>query len=337
VTSVSASSKQQAAVRVDFEYGPLREVIVGRPEGFRLPELSLAALAEYTRMLPKDDVDFLIKGQGRALVDYAPEVAAGLAAQVEELVSLLEGRGVIVHRPRPLNHAEELFPGLAFKSGSLFFMRDPILVVGHRIIDLAMRSHFRRRQRFALRGIIEGKSAHEDVQFLSMPEPLPVLPESGFGTSAFLEGGDVLLNGKEIYVGVSGNASSVSGAQWLQKLLGADARVYVVKLADRIQHLDCALSIPRPGLVIACIAALPEGLPGMLCDWDVIDVTYDEARRLACNGLILDSNTYVMDRTHVRVAEALAAKDVDVISIPFNLPARFGGGLRCAHHPLVRA
>jgi hypothetical protein len=55
MTSLSASSKQQAAVRVDFEYGPLREVIVGRPEGFRLPELSLAALAEYTRMLLKDD------------------------------------------------------------------------------------------------------------------------------------------------------------------------------------------------------------------------------------------------------------------------------------------
>lgn len=215
MSNANATSKQQAAVRVDFEYGTLREVIVGRPEGFRLPRLSAAALAEYGQILPKDEADFLIKGQGQPLADYAPEVAAGLASQVESLVSLLQGRDIIVHRPRPLSEAEELFPGFGLKSGSLFFMRDPILVVGKRIIDLAMRFQFRRRQRFALREIIESKAEHEEVQFLSMPEPLPVLPESGFGTSAFLEGGDVLLNGREIYVGVSGHASSVSGAQWL--------------------------------------------------------------------------------------------------------------------------
>lgn len=337
MSNASAGLRQQAPVRVDFEYGTLREVIVGRPEGFRLPNLSAAALVEYAQILSKGDVDFLIKGQGQALADYAPAVAAGLTAQVEGLVSLLQARDIIVHRPRPLNEAEELFPGFGLKSGSLFFMRDPILVVGDRIIDLAMRFHFRRRQRFAVREIIDAKCAQANVQFLSMPEPLPVLPESGFGTSAFLEGGDVLLNGKEIYVGISGYASSVSGAQWLQKLLGADATVYVVKLAHRVQHLDCALSIPRPGLVIACTEALPEGLPGVLRDWDVINVTYDEARRLACNGLILDSDTYVMDRSHARVAERLAARGVDVILTPFDLPARFGGGLRCAHHPLVRA
>lgn len=336
MTQTSANSSLPSTVRVDHEYGLLREVIVGRPEGFRLPRLSPAALAEYAQFLPQEEIDFLIQGQGNTLADYAREVAAGLSDQIEQVVSILQGRGIIVHRPRPLNDAEELFPGFGLKGGSLFFMRDPILVVGNRIIDLAMRFHFRRRQRFAMREIIDSKSAHPEVQFLSMPEPLPELPEVGFGPSAFLEGGDVLLNGNEIYVGVSGHASSVSGAQWLQKLVGAEARVHIVKLEERILHLDCALSIPRPGLVIACLDVLPEGLPGELRTWDVINVTYEEARRLACNGMILDPNTYLMDRTHVRIAEQLTAKNVNVITTPFNLPARFGGGLRCAHHPLVR-
>ena len=37
----------------------------------------------------------------------------------------------------------------------------------------------------------------------------------------FLEGGDTLLNGYEIYVGMSGCASDMAGIDWLQALLGA--------------------------------------------------------------------------------------------------------------------
>jgi glycine amidinotransferase len=327
------------ACGVSFEYGALREVIVGRPEGFRIPKLTAAAIAEYAQFLPAIDLDFIVNGQGRTLVDYAPDVAAELAAQVEHLVDLLEERAVTVHRPRPLTAAEELFPGPGFEGGSLFFMRDPILVIGHYIIDLAMRFPFRRRQRFALREIIERKVAQSGMHFISMPEPVPVPVQDGFGPSAFLEGGDVLLNGRDIYVGVSGHASTVGGAQWLRRTLGTLgtlASVHIIKLGDDALHLDVVLSLPRPGLAIACLDALPDGLPGSLRDWDVIDVPLDSAKRLACNGLVLDENTYIMDRAHGAVADQLTKRGVNVIAIPFHLPARFGGGLRCAHHPLSR-
>jgi len=334
---IETSSRPPAAVMVEFEYGALRETIVGRVDGFRLAKLSSAALAEYAQILPESEVDFLRAGEGQLLEEYAPDFAAALESQVEGLVTLLKERGVTVHRPRALSEAEESFPGFAPRGGSLLFMRDPILVISRRIIDLAMRFHFRRRQRFALREIIESRSGTNGVQFLSMPEPLPVSPETGYGHSAFLEGGDVLLNGQEIYVGVSGHASSASGAQWLQNLLGSEAKVLPVPLADGILHLDCALSIPRPGLLIACLDAFLGGLPGELENWEVIDVTYDEARLLACNGLILDANTYVLDQTHMRLADRLASRNFEVITVPFDLPARFGGGLRCVHHPLVRS
>jgi N-dimethylarginine dimethylaminohydrolase len=112
--------------------------------------------------------------------------------------------------------------------------------------------------------------------------------------------------------------------------------VHPVALADSTLHLDCALSLPRPGLAIACRAALPDGLPGQLRTWDVIDVSIEDAQRLACNGLVLDVDTYVIDRAHTALAEQLRTRGLEVIAIPFNLPALFGGGLRCAHHPLVR-
>jgi len=175
------------------------------------------------------------------------------------------------------------------------------------------------------------------MHFISMPEAVPAAPDDDLAPAAFLEGGDVLLNGDEIYVGVSGHASSFEGVRWLQRTLGRKAQVHPVSLADGTQHLDCALSLPRPGLAIACLAALRDGLPGELRKWDVIDVSVEDAQRLACNGLVLDMNTYVIDRAHAALAGRLRASGLEVIEVPFHLPALFGGGLRCAYHPLARS
>jgi glycine amidinotransferase len=170
-----------------------------------------------------------------------------------------------------------------------------------------------------------------------MPEVVPAAPGDDIAPGTFLEGGDVLLNGDEIYVGISGHASSFEGVRWLQRTLGRKVKVHPVTLADGTLHLDCALSLPRTGLAIACLAALRDGLPGQLGTWDVIDVAVEDAQRLACNGLVLDMNTYVIDRAHAALAEQLRTRGLEVIEIPFHLPALFGGGLRCAHHPLVRS
>ena len=56
----------------------------------------------------------------------------------------------------------------------------------------------------------------------------------------FLEGGDTLLNGSEIYVGISGCASDLAGVDWLQALLGDDYRVIAVAMKSNVLHLDCA-------------------------------------------------------------------------------------------------
>jgi N-dimethylarginine dimethylaminohydrolase len=324
---------QDSGVR--FEYGTLREAIVGRAEGFRIPRMSAASLAMYRQIVPAS-AEFIAGGQGRQLCEYAPDIAAELTGQIEGLVRLLERHDVRVHRPRLLTPSEQLFPTPGTEGGSLFYMRDPLLAVGDLIIDLAMRFPFRRRQRFAVRAIIERAVERDGRHFISMPEPVPVGATGESGPEAFLEGGDVLVNGGEIYVGISGHASSLAGARWLQRTLGDEVKVHPVALAESIQHLDCALSLPRPGLAIACRAALPDGLPGELRDWDVIDVSIEDAQRLACNGLVLDKSTYVIDRAHAALADRLAAQGLEVIAIPFRLPALFGGGLRCAHHPLRR-
>lgn len=324
------------AIWVEHEFGALTEVVVGRPDGLTLPVLTEEMASEIDE-LNQLDPEFMTSGQGKLLVDFAPALAARIATQVDGLAALLQARGLTVHRPRPLTEAEQLYPGNGQPGGSLIFMRDPIVVIGDRIIELAMRYPFRRRQKFTLRETLQRRAAEAGALFVAMPEPMPIPMEAGWGDGPFLEGGDVLLNGRHVYVGLSGHASSALGAAWLQRLLGNGHAVETVAVSKGFIHLDCVLSLPRPGLALACLDALPDGLPASLAGWDVIEVSIDEAKRLGCNGLILDTQTYVMDATHQRLAEELSKRGTEVITVPYDAPAMFGGGLRCSHHPLRRA
>jgi glycine amidinotransferase len=65
-------------------------------------------------------------------------------------------------------------------------------------------------------------------------------------------------------------------------------------------------------------------------------VSIDEANRLATNGLILEAGRMIVDSENARVIGELRQRGVDVIPLPFDGPIKVGGGLRCAHHPLLR-
>ena len=70
--------------------------------------------------------------------------------------------------------------------------------------------------------------------------------------------------------------------------------------------------------------------------WDKIAVSTDEANRLATNALVLEEGRVIVDTDNGRVIEELRQRKIDVIALPFDGPISTGGGLRCAHHPLLR-
>ena len=109
-----------------------------------------------------------------------------------------------------------------------------------------------------------------------------------------------------------------------------------VALRSNVLHLDCALALIRPGLLVWCPEKLIDGLPMSLRGWDAIAVSKDEANLLATNGLILEEGRMIVDADNARVIEELRKRRVDVIPLPFDGPIGCGGGLRCAHHPLLR-
>ena len=172
-----------------------------------------------------------------------------------------------------------------------------------------------------------------------MPEPCPsrTVRQSPRDTDAFLEGGDVLLAGEDVYVGHSGHATNEAGIAWLRASLGPGYRVHAIALDRSYLHLDCVLAILRPGLAMVCRPGFVDGLPAFLKDWELIDISPADARiRLGCNAFVLDPQTVILATGLQGVAERVSRAGQRVIETPIDAVAWAGGGFRCVHHPLRR-
>lgn len=307
------------------EWGKLREVVIGLS-----PRDDFVVFHEESmRWQVPAEAEFSRKHVGRRLAEVDPGWAERMERQADALAERVAREGVTVHRPERLRGEEKTF--LAPNGdGTQLFPRDAMIVVGEHVIDASLRLRCRQRERYGLRPAIR-RIAERGARWSSVPLGSPACVDG-----PFLEGGDTLLNGYEIYVGMSGCASDMAGIDWLQALLGTRYRVIPVALRSDVLHLDCALALVRPGLLIWCPGKLIDGLPRSLREWDAIEVSKEEADRLATNGLVLEEGRMIVDADNGRVIEALRRRGMDVIPLPFDGPIRVGGGLRCAHHPLWR-
>jgi glycine amidinotransferase len=308
------------------EWGKLREVVIGIS-----PAEDFVVFYEDSQrwLVPPGDA-FSRQYAGRRLIEVDPERAYRIERQVDALAELVAREGVTVHRPQRLEGHERTF--LAPNGeGAQLFPRDGMIVVGNHAIDASLRLKCRQRERYGLRPIIQEAVRNHGARWSSVP-----LGSPGCVDGPFLEGGDTLLNGREIYVGISGCASDLAGVDWLQALLGDRYRVLAVAMKSNVLHLDCALALIKPGLLVWCPEKLIDGLPMSLRGWDAITVSRDEANLLATNGLILEEGRVIVDADNARVIGELRKRRIDVIPLPFDGPISTGGGLRCAHHPLLR-
>jgi glycine amidinotransferase len=308
------------------EWGRLREVVIGISPA----EDFVVFYEDSQRWLVPPGDGFSRQHAGRRLIDVDPERAHRIEHQVDALAELVARQGVTVHRPQRLEGEERTF--LAPNGeGAQLFPRDGMIVIGSHAIDASLRLKCRQRERYGLRPIIQEAVRKLGVHWSSVP-----LGSPGCVDGPFLEGGDTLLNGREVYVGISGCASDLAGVDWLQALLGDKYRVLAVAMKSNVLHLDCALALIKPGLLVWCPEKFIDGLPMSLRDWDAITVSRAEANLLATNALVLEEGHVIVDADNARVIEELRKRRVDVIPLPFDGPISTGGGLRCAHHPLLR-
>lgn len=301
---------------VKSEFAPLRRVVLTQSE-FHFPEAEDSNNDE--TFLSEEALDLYknVELAGKSYGEVFPERQRQWEKEREQLRKVLEKYGVEVLRPRLLTDYEKK-AGREYGSCN-FFARDPFFTIGNSIIEGSLRFFHRRNEIYPIRDLLTEEAYQRNGIYVSVPSP--DLSE-GFRSEKgpFLEGGDVLVLDKSVFVGNSGQASNHNGYLWLKAYLSHFG--YTVKeipLKPGVLHLDCALSLVREGLMIVCEEALTEGLPGELRDWEKIRVPLCDLAYLAVNGLPVNESTYILDPAFEYIAEQLEARGITVERIPFEI------------------
>ncbi|MBS6023408.1 MAG: hypothetical protein KIB00_04935 [Paeniclostridium sordellii] len=318
-------------VMVKSEFAPLKKVVLTQSE-FIFPKNTIGN--DPAEILSEEVLQIYKDVDGKNYKDVFPGRQAKWEKERENLKVVLEKYGVEVVRPRLLTDYEK-------ESGkeygcSNFFVRDPFFTIGNNIIEGSLRYLHRRKEILPIRSLLENIAYSSNAIYVSLP-----IVDTSEGINSelgpFLEGGDILVLDKTVFVGNSGQASNDNGYKWLKSFLDHfDYKVVQVPLKNNVLHLDCALSLVRDGLMIVCEEALINGIPEDLKNWDKISVPFSDVSRLAVNGLPVNDSVYILDPEFEYIGKQLISKGITVEYIDFEISRSLGGSFRCSTQPLLR-
>jgi N-dimethylarginine dimethylaminohydrolase len=311
-------------ISVYNEWGKLRSVMLGIEDNTTEP-----GYIDALKWVSKEGIASIKKHAGSVLAKTWPENAKAISDQINGLAETLKNLGVEVHRtkkmkyPEEINYLADIQPGVHVWGGADFFR-----VIGKRIILLnALRYPFRRKQALVVRHALEPLLKDADNEYVAAPTPSPHYSADDL----FLENGDIMLDGYNVYAGYSGNGSSLAGIEWLRRYLGSAYKVYLVKLSPKLLHLDTVLMLNRPGL-LTWYPEFVEELPLPLRHWDKIEVTQknEEEPLFGANSLVVDEKKIIISDIYARLISEYEKRGFDeVISLPFSMTIAYGAGPRC--------
>lgn len=371
VSTVAQSdlSPDSSSIYVASEYARLREVIVGHGTGkqvdlYKAPWVKSAAKI----FSPDGTYEGFLKAfgyqSGKSYKDFPwtdnssePDPTMSKYDKIEQendyLIAALKKYGVIVHRPQELidqDVADNFGEGWLVNGYQQIFSRDPIFIVGNNVVELSPSAPNRRGDLLGMFSLLHGRVEGTNANWIQMPTTnyTPMLlaePPYSKNGHLHLEGGDLLVfNESTVLAGSSRNVaagSSSEGIDWLASVLAPEKyTVTKVFLKSHMLHLDCALSIIKPGLATCCRDCLEGDIPSELDGWDIITVTSEEAKHLGTNGLPIDQSHYLLGvNSHMdgqRIKAELVKRGITVELIPFHAHNKDDGSLRCATHPFKR-
>lgn len=248
---------------------------------------------------------------------------AEVELQLDGLASALAEHGVEVLRPIDQPGLEQVFA------------RDVGMVIENRFIRSAMIED-RAEEWAGIAPLLDGQPVHN-------------LP-----TGVRMEGGDVLLLGDAIAVGVTRQPEleSLKTARTHARALGflsdtfPDKEVIGLELhkhdRDPLKcalHLDCAFMPLGKGEAIVCRDAFldPQQLEGLLSRFShILEISLQEAALLQSNLLHLNPETLLIDPRFSRIGDVLRHRGYRLVEVPMHNVGKMGGLFRCTTLPLLR-
>ena len=309
------------------EWDPLKHVIVGRADGTHISPSEPASEMK----IPEDSDMVGIKGARKQdTVDAANE-------ELDNLVSVLEGRGVKVDRPTPIDFSEEVKTP-DFTNETMFGCmppRDVLLTVGREMVEATMSFRSRWFEYLCYRPLLKDywmrdtgmkweaapKPRLSDASYkmgylsegITMDERLAMVADRNFVTQDWEEplfdAADVCRMGKDLFV-QHGLTVNLAGIEWLRRHF-PDHRVHAVNFPGDPYpiHIDATFVPLRPGLIINNPnRRLPDAQKAIFKknDWEIIDAappSHQQPPPLCYSSVWLSMNVLMLDPKTV-VAEA---------------------------------
>jgi N-dimethylarginine dimethylaminohydrolase len=206
------------------------------------------------------------------------------------------------------------------------FTRDPLFVIGDILFLSNMKESVRKIERYGLQSLLSSVSS----DIIEVPKNI------------VLEGGDVLVHGKDIFVGQS-MRTTIDAVHFLKKTLGNKYRVHSIVLEKnrqyntRLLHLDVAFAILSPRYALVYGEGIEkESLKIIKKFFEPILIDAAEQWTLGANVFCVDNNVVVMQSQHDRIKKELLDRGFIIEAVNMSETSKRGGALRCTTCPLER-
>lgn len=151
-----------------------------------------------------------------------------------------------------------------------------------------------------------------------------------------IEGGDVLIDGNTVYIGIS-NRTNENAIQHLKSLLPT-YKVIAVPFTDTYLHLDCVFNILSPNEALIFPGEIDKNIVQLLSSrYDLIKVSKEEQATLGTNVLSIGNKRVLSLPINKEVNYQLRKRDYHVIEVDISEIIKSGGAFRCCSLPILRA
>ncbi|MGD8736084.1 MAG: serine/threonine protein kinase [Anaerolineae bacterium] len=328
------------------EWDPLKHIIVGVADGTMVQAPEPACQRNWPEY-------------GFAYPTYGPlpeDMEAIASEQLDSFAALLEGRGIRVDRPTPLDFSQTVKTPDWVQESMFGVMppRDLLLTVGNEILEATMSQRSRWFEYLAYRPLLE-QYYKEDPNFRWEAAPKPRLTDASYHDPdlwlAFdqlseeeqLEGyayqkrwnltekeplfdaADVGRFGKDLFVQRS-TVSNAAGIDWLQRHF-PNHRVHEVNFKEAApMHIDATFVPLRPGLALSNRKRVPTNEKMLELfrknDWEIVPCAppaHDKKAKLSFCSVWLSMNLLVLDPKTVCVEASETAQMEQLDQLGFEV------------------
>lgn len=238
-----------------------------------------------------------------------PPVKEKLIEQQNQFVKTLEENGVRV-----------IWVPMREDSANQINTRDVGFSIGNTFVVSKMKEKIRSNEHLALRKVITDfvvKKIH--------------CPKQGV-----IEGGDIVLNNKTIYIGI-GQRTNMLGYEWLTQHYSNEFEVKPIYLNDGFLYLDVVFNVISDKHALVYKKGIKEeSLKEILSSFEVIYIDEEEQQNFGTNAFSINENKIIVDKRNKKLSSQLQQIGKEVIELEFDEITKIGGSFRCTTCPLIR-